>query len=1005
MNSDLRASLLDLGFNLSQARAAVAAGNTTVEAATEWIFANNETITSPQATTQTNSKTLRLRTEEDDAYDADLQRALAESTKSASTPPPAPTSQTSHHQQDHQPPTDDTSNAHQLESSPKKIKINIIKAPTTSATAPDTPLVIAPLPLTSRHNEQEAEAQNATRLAEANKRAEKTKRDKMEARIARQRALDALKEDRENRKLRNQPPAPTTTSSSSEGASSGPPLASAVQEPVTVSVNTVASASAPTPAAPSNVMVQLRMKNGSVLKRSFQSTTTVKDLFDLARSEDRNIGNADISLIQPFPRREFTVGDSDLTLAEAGLCPSCSLNVLVQTPILAPQPVTPNPGAWIPSTDAESQGPTPMDIDQDEGTVNYMPHFGDNGQNDNDDDEDEGEEEEEGEEEGEGNNGGNDDDNDEDEDEDEEDEVMHALPVIDHINPNHPFAIPGLGRGRGRGRGRGQGGIPFSGAGHSLSSSGPASAANNQDLDQLEMMPEERDQQRRRRVLEAMANRAKAQEAEKNAPVLIVSAKRIKEREIASLQSLCCYQVAVMLTAKNSKSNSHLKLWGENVGSQVGEAVIQELIRLKQLDQLTFKRFYTCPIVNMVLDAYSRATDSLMDVIGGSQARSLTYLSLRECTFLTDTGFRNIARFEVLEFLDVSHCRITDKTLEFTLNLPYLSTLKLSATKVTTTGLARVIADAEWKSNLQTLDLSYCQGIAGPLVLYNLQELKRLRTLRLNSSKAFNMSPMRIPDSKAFTQLFNLDLASTSIDASDLVALLPIIGTVEKLNLTSCARVTTEALEQVVSNLLMLQDFKFPSRNHHLLTILPTAAALPLTHLDLSDFKFIADDAILSLAEAKNLQMLSLSGTMLTDAGAAVLVHMSSLKELSLDRTHIGDKAMEYLRDLGRIEILSLSQVKRLTTVGVNHLGRSAFFSLKLKRLNLKNNPFIHDEALAVFSHCNSLNTLNLDNTDVTEVAALRLQDSLPNLTQLRIQGVTNGEIYQQNPRALLTPA
>jgi hypothetical protein len=54
-------------------------------------------------------------------------------------------------------------------------------------------------------------------------------------------------------------------------------------------------------------------------------------------------------------------------------------------------------------------------------------------------------------------------------------------------------------------------------------------------------------------------------------------------------------------------------------------------------------------------------------------------------------------------------------------DLPYLSTLNLSATKVTTTGLAKIIADAEWKSNLQTLDLSYCQGIAGPLALYNLQ--------------------------------------------------------------------------------------------------------------------------------------------------------------------------------------------------------------------------------------------------------------------------------------------
>ncbi|KAK3832942.1 MAG: hypothetical protein JOS17DRAFT_741115 [Linnemannia elongata] len=968
MNSDLRASLLDLGFNLSQARAAVAAGNTTVEAATEWIFANNDAITSPQASTQASSNTLRLRTE-DDAYDADLQRALAESTKSAPTSPTERTPQTSsHHQQDHQPLTDDTSSTHQLESSPKKIKINIIKAHASTATEPDTPLVIAPLPLTSRHNEQEAEAQNATRLAEANKRAEKVKRDKMEARIARQRALDALKEDRENRKLRNQPSAPTTTSSSSTYASSGPPLVSTFQEPVAVASTPTAPAPAPTPAAPSNAMVQLRMKNGSVLKRSFLSTATVKDLFDLTRSEDRNIGNADISLIQPFPRREFTVGDSDLTLSEAGLCPSCSLNVLVQAPILAPQPVTPNPGAWIPSTDSESQGPTPMDIDQDEGTVHYLPHFGDNGQNDNDDEEDVDE--------GEGN---NDEDDDEDEDEEDEDEEMHALPVIDHINANHPFAIPGLGRGRGRGhgRGRGRGGTPFSGAGHSLSSSGPASATNDQTPDQPEMTPEERDQQRRQRVLEAMANRAKAQEAEKIAPGLTVGVKRVKEREIPSLQSLCCYQVAVMLTAKDSKSNSHLKLWGENVGSQVGEAVIQELIRLKQLDQLTFKRFYTCPIVNMVLDAYSRATDSLMDVIGGSQARSLAYLSLKECTFLTDTGFRNIARFEFLEFLDLSHCRITDKTLEFTLNLPYLSTLNLSATKVTTTGLARIIADAEWKSNLQTLDLSYCQGIAGPLALYNLRELEKLRTLKLNSSKAFNMSPVRIPDSKAFTQLLNLDLASTSIDASDVIALLPVIGNVEKFNLTSCARVTTEALEQVVSNLRMLQDLKFPSRNHHLVTVLPTAAVLPLTHLDLSDFKFIADDAILSLAAAKNLQMLSLSGTMLTDAGAAVLVHMSSLKELSLDRTHIGDKAMEYLRDLGRIEILSLSQVQRLTTVGVNFLGRSAFFSLKLKRLNLKNNPFIHDDALTVFSHCNSLNTLNLDNTDVTEIAALRLQGNL----------------------------
>lgn len=70
----------------------------------------------------------------------------------------------------------------------------------------------------------------------------------------------------------------------------------------------------------------------------------------------------------------------------------------------------------------------------------------------------------------------------------------------------------------------------------------------------------------------------------------------------------------------------------------------------------------------MVLDGYSRSTDSLMYTIGRSQAQSLTYLSLKECTFLTDKGFETLERFEWLEYLDMSHCRITDKTLDYVLS-------------------------------------------------------------------------------------------------------------------------------------------------------------------------------------------------------------------------------------------------------------------------------------------------------------------------------------------------
>ena len=216
---------------------------------------------------------------------------------------------------------------------------------------------------------------------------------------------------------------------------------------------------------------------------------------------------------------------------DAGLCPSCSLNVLVQTPIIAPQPVV--PGAWIPATTAadDTQGPIPMDIAQDAGTVTYQPHFGNNGQDENDSD---------GSENGNGGDGSNDDGGDDDEEEDDGDHDMHALPVF---NPNHPFALPGMGRGRGRGRGHGRGGMPFSGAGHSLGSSGPTSAAtDDQGPTHPELTSEERDQERRQRVLEAMALRAKVHEA--RSTVQPIGPKRVKERELPSLQSLCCYQVA-----------------------------------------------------------------------------------------------------------------------------------------------------------------------------------------------------------------------------------------------------------------------------------------------------------------------------------------------------------------------------------------------------------------------------------------------------------------------------
>lgn len=181
------------------------------------IFTYNDSISQQQGAGNRSipaANTLKLGSvADDDAMDVDLQRALAESAMpQPSQPlPSAPAVHTSDTQDD-------------ISGEPaKKVKINIVRAPQPSQ-------VIAPLPVHSRHNEEEKMAQNATRLAEATKISIEAKRLRMEARLARERALAAAKEDREKQKLRhipasigNQPPqntAPTPVQVSTQAVSS-----------------------------------------------------------------------------------------------------------------------------------------------------------------------------------------------------------------------------------------------------------------------------------------------------------------------------------------------------------------------------------------------------------------------------------------------------------------------------------------------------------------------------------------------------------------------------------------------------------------------------------------------------------------------------------------------------------------------------------------------------------------------------------------------------------------
>ena len=205
--------------------------------------------TQPRVGAQSNTNTLRLRNEDDDTYEADLQQALKasvaqlqpqpQSTEASGSTATEPTASTF---------AETTHGGPEDTSASKKIKINIVKSQPTSH-------VIPPLPLNSRFKDEALEAQNHSKVVEANRWAEKLKKDKALERQARQRALNALKEDQEARKLRSQGGLSSSSSIISPVSASMP---GALPQPTgSVSSSTPAQSTSTPASATAKAMVQV----------------------------------------------------------------------------------------------------------------------------------------------------------------------------------------------------------------------------------------------------------------------------------------------------------------------------------------------------------------------------------------------------------------------------------------------------------------------------------------------------------------------------------------------------------------------------------------------------------------------------------------------------------------------------------------------------------------------------------------------------------------------------
>ncbi|RIB23849.1 hypothetical protein C2G38_2170077 [Gigaspora rosea] len=433
------------------------------------------------------------------------------------------------------------------------------------------------------------------------------------------------------------------------------------------------------------------------------------------------------------------------------------------------------------------------------------------------------------------------------------------------------------------------------------------------------------------------------------------------KRDVKTLKSRCAYCVAVLLTTASSMGTLQSL---SNVSADVGELLVNELIKLEKLDALTFKRFTNCNLQNIILDNYFKASDSLLEIISDTQSSSVTKVSLRNCELITDNGFDCLQDLQYLEYLDVMSCRIRDRTLPYFIGFKELRKLNLSKTKVTMNGLRTLFAECAFTSTLEDLNLSYCSGVGGKTVFADLVQL----------------TPPLVPvKPSSFRNLEVLDLSRTRLCDQDVMKII-----CQFKNMVELILIETVGIGQF--------GLKWMAKEEELDDILQDFSELPLIKMDLTGFINVTDSGIMHLAGAKSdlfyfcLIFLSLSGTKLTDVGMSALKDLENLVELYLDRTSITDAGIVFLDGLRDLTHLSLNKT-RIKNASLSTIRKSTFANRKLKYLDVGYTR-VSDKGVKELRGLPHLSFLNLDFTHVS-LSCRNILADIPSLQPVRLNGIT----------------
>lgn len=377
------------------------------------------------------------------------------------------------------------------------------------------------------------------------------------------------------------------------------------------------------------------------------------------------------------------------------------------------------------------------------------------------------------------------------------------------------------------------------------------------------------------------------------------------------------------------------------------------------------------------------------------QLPNLESLVLSENSSLEDTHLRWLAGMDNLRELSLQECEsLTDESVTYLQEIKGLKSLRLSANPRLTgelfeqlpEGLERLyIDDCEINDeallklahlkNLKEIDYAHNPILGAGLDVF--ANFKRLEVL--------DLSDMEVGD-RLLTLLAGIDSLKTvrlnrcsSVSGKGLAALVQSKG-LETLELDGCRRIDHEDIATLVG-FEKLKRLSLAGTRIRGQSVEAIASLATLESLDLSECKWIDDEALRALAKLPVLKSLTLKGVpRLTDDGLATLLQLKAIEELTLEEnSSLTGSGLSCLSEHGgssRLKKLVLSELPSLAPTFLSCLSDAA--SLVELRLNLSN---LRNEHVLALKGLKQLVHLSVDDlSKVDNDIYLQVLSSLPKL-------------------------